>query len=109
MEGDNDPQEIRASTQAYCVKCRAHREVDQDNSRYVTNRRGGLMLQAKCPVCDKTINTFVKKANLPEGVEVHPLPPRDSPPPVKRIKKKKTKGVVEPEISPPLGDPYGEV
>lgn len=98
----------QTAVSTYCVKCRDHRTIEIGNARYVTNKRGGLMLQARCPVCEKTINTFVKKQ---EGIVAEPLPAREETGVVKAIKKRKKRvksvGFVVPEISPPLGSPTG--
>ncbi len=40
--------------EAYCVKCRAKREMSQ--AKQVTMKNGKPAVQGKCPVCGTTMN-----------------------------------------------------
>ena len=44
-------------TEAYCVKCKAKREME--NVEEVTTKNGRKALKGKCPVCGTTMMKFV--------------------------------------------------
>jgi hypothetical protein len=47
--------------EAYCVKCKAKREMK--NSKNVTTKNGRSMAKGTCPVCGTTMNKFLAKAS----------------------------------------------
>jgi hypothetical protein len=46
--------------EAYCVKCKAKREMK--NAKTVTTKNGRSMAKGTCPVCGTTMNKFLAKA-----------------------------------------------
>lgn len=46
--------------EAYCVKCKAKREMK--NPKTVTTKNGRQMAKGTCPVCGTTMNKFLAKA-----------------------------------------------
>ena len=47
-------------SQGFCVKCRQKR--DMIDPEVIVNKRGVQMMQAKCQVCGRKVNTFIKGA-----------------------------------------------
>lgn len=64
---------------AYCVKCRANVEIDDNLARPIINKRSVPMLQGDCPTCGKVCNTFLPRPKEfnPDGTP-KPAPPRRS-------------------------------
>ena len=46
--------------EAYCVKCKAKREMKDPKT--VTTKNGRQMAKGTCPVCGTTMNKFLAKA-----------------------------------------------
>ena len=46
---------------AYCVKCRDTKEIPDENTTRIMNKRDIPMLQGKCLDCGKVCNTFLKR------------------------------------------------
>ena len=46
---------------AYCVKCRGTKEIPDENTTRIMNKRDIPMLQGKCLDCGKVCNTFLKR------------------------------------------------
>jgi hypothetical protein len=44
---------------SYCVKCRGKREMK--DVRQIINKRNIPMIQGNCVVCEKVMNTFIRK------------------------------------------------
>lgn len=68
--------DVEEPRKAYCVKCRSQRDMIEP--RQIMNKRNVPMLQSNCGVCNRVINTFIKK----EGGSIQKKP---------RIRKKKEK------------------
>ena len=46
--------------EAYCVKCKTKKEMQ--NVTEVTTKNGRPMLKGTCPSCEGKLNLFIKKA-----------------------------------------------
>ena len=46
-------------SEAYCLKCQAHRPVKE--ARIVVRKNGRASLTGTCPVCGKPVNRLLKK------------------------------------------------
>lgn len=48
---------LPADIEAYCVKCKAPRKME--NAQLVTTKNGRLAAKGKCPVCGTTMMKFL--------------------------------------------------
>jgi len=63
-------------SQGFCVKCREKR--DMVDPEIIVNKRGVQMMQAKCQVCGRKVNTFIKGAKK-AGVYILDASSNDAP------------------------------
>ena len=95
---------------AYCVKCRDTKEIPDENTTRIMNKRDIPMLQGKCLDCGKVCNTFLKREGGTPRVRVK-KPKKESAFGAalgKKLKERKKKKLIEEgegEVTPPPPPP----